>query len=410
MMSKIVPILTSIISFLAVILVYYQLLIIAKDKVLVDNPEARKLQKEPVPVLGGIAVYFGILVGTLTLCMFQAEVENPWELLSLIATTGIMLYIGAIDDMIGLRARWRLLIEFAILSALIYGCGGCLDSLHGLWGGVHTYSWTIAVPLTIFACVGIINSINMIDGVNGLSSGLCILFCCVFGYIFFFFGDVVNSSLAFSAAAALLPFYVNNVFGLKSRMFIGDAGTMVLGTLMSWFVISLHRSDSFIPARIETTGMSTVALALAILCVPVADSIRVMLLRIYQGKSPLNADKNHLHHVFISLGISHFFVSLIESSIAILVMGFFYASYKLGASYDVQLYTVALSGLVFVWGTYFFFTWQIKKQTPFIKKIQETSIHTHLGRKPWWKAISAWLDKPEERLNAARRQSDFKYN
>lgn len=407
-MLNYILILTSLVSFIAVNLVYYHLLIIAKEKALVDNPDARKLQKEPIPVLGGIAVYFGILSGVLAICFFQERVENPWSFLALIASTGIMLYLGAVDDMIGIRARWRLIIEFIVIGALIYGCNACADSFHGLWG-IYDFSWYIAVPLTIFACVGIINSINMIDGVNGLSSGLCILFCGVFGYVFYKTSDPVNASLAFSSAAALLPFFINNVFGLKSRMFIGDAGTMVLGMLMSWFVISILRSNSIISNGIEATGMSNVALVLSILCVPVADTIRVMFSRIFHGKSPLLPDKTHLHHIFISLGFSHFFVAIIEILIAILVMVSFYISFRCEASAEVQLSVVVVSGIIFVWGAYFFTAWQIRKQTAFIKKVQELSVHTHLGQKSWWKSISAWLDKPEEALNADRRKTDVKY-
>lgn len=407
-MKSIIPILTALISFIAVNLVYYHLLIIAKDKTLVDNPEARKLQKEPIPVLGGIAVYFGILIGVLTICLFQENVDNPWTLLSLLTTTGIMLYLGAVDDMIGIRARWRLLIEFVIITAFIYGSGACVDSLHGLWG-IDEFSWYIAVPLTVFASVGIINAINMIDGVNGLSSGLCILFCSVFGVLYFRAGDVVNASLAFVSAAALLPFFINNVFGLKSRMFIGDAGTMVLGMLMSWFIISLLRSNTLISNGIEASGKSNVALALSILCLPVADTIRVMMLRFFKGKSPFQPDKTHLHHIYISLGISHFCVTLIELTTAILVMLSYLIAYRCGASAELQLYVVIVAGLIFVWGPYFFLSWQIKKQTNFIKKIEVWAIDTHLGRKSWWKSISAWLDIPEEKLNADRRKSDAKY-
>ena len=223
----------------------------------------------------------------------------------------VMLYIGTMDDIVGLSPKSRLFIEVLTILGLIFASGGCLDSFHGLWG-IQKFSWWLAVPLTVFAGVGIINVVNMVDGVNGLSSSLCILSCVLYGAVFMRAGDVSNAVMAFSTAAALFPFMIHNVFGQRSRMFIGDAGTMVMGLLMVWFTVSMVRSDSPVAYYHDTDNVSLIAFAVAVLCVPVFDTIRVMCMRILRKKSPSHADKTHLHHVFVNVGVSHFITTFTE--------------------------------------------------------------------------------------------------
>ena len=105
-----------------------------------------------------------------------------------------MLYIGTIDDIEGLSPLYRIIMEILAVLVLIYGSGMCIDNFNGLWG-INQIPWAIAVPLTVFAGVGIINAINMIDGVNGLSSGICIDCSLYFGANFFHLGDIPNSVL-----------------------------------------------------------------------------------------------------------------------------------------------------------------------------------------------------------------------
>ena len=147
--------------------VYFRILKIAKYKDLVDNPDARKLQKEPVPVLGGIAVFWGMVCGVFVGAAGAAAFGwvRLWPILPVVFSMVLMLYAGAMDDVIGLLPGNRFFIEIVTLLCLIYTTGICADSLHGLWG-VENISWWIAVPLTVFGGVGIINAVNMIDATD----------------------------------------------------------------------------------------------------------------------------------------------------------------------------------------------------------------------------------------------------
>ena len=200
-------------AFFSVNWIYFKILKVAFEKRLVDNPDARKLQKRPIPVVGGLAVFFGILSGILAASaylFFFVPNFSANGLLPVICAMSVMIYTGAMDDILGLSPKSRFVIEIASILALIFSTGLCVDTFHGMWC-VDYISWWIAVPLTVFAGVGIINAINMIDGVNGLSSGLCIMCCALFGFAFVKAGDVENAVLAFTMAAALLPFFVHNV-------------------------------------------------------------------------------------------------------------------------------------------------------------------------------------------------------
>lgn len=399
-------------SFWAVMWIYFKILKLAKVKELVDNPDARKLQKLPVPVLGGLAVFFGVAFGMLV----SSTMTNLWALAPVFTAMVIMMYVGWMDDILSLSAKTRFGVEIVVLLLLCLGTDGWVDSLHGLWG-IGQFSLFIAVPLTLFAGVGIINAINMIDGVNGLSSGICMCCSSIFGFALLQSGDVADAMLAFCMTAALIPFWLHNVFGRTSKMFIGDSGTMVLGVLMAWFVIQILRHDTVIWWT-EIKEVSLVAFCLAVLAVPVADTIRVMIGRIRKGKSPFSPDKTHLHHIFIKFGMSHAITSATIVGIDILIAVLWYFSYKvLGWSQEAQFYLVVFLGVVLVWGTYSVMR-LIEKKNPALKeKMASASLaHTIEGRE-WWHVIQRWLDAPEilserralrrERILEERNQRKF---
>lgn len=386
--------------------IFLKVLKIAKTKGLVDNPDARKLQKAPVPMLGGIAVYFGLLLGLLTFIAiagyynigYIANLNDPRNpsalspLLPVALCSSVMLYVGSMDDILSLKPSTRLFIEVLVLLGLIYGSGICVDNLYGLWG-INQFSWWIGVPLTVFAGVGIINAYNMVDGVNGLSSGLCIACSCVLASIFWKRGDYVNSALAICFAGALIPFLLHNVFGRESRMFLGDGGTMVMGLLVSWFmirVLSSNNDDMMVAQPGGYREMGLVAMMLAVASVPVFDTLRVMTARILRGESPFHADKTHLHHAFIATGTSHSITALSEILIDMTIVLIWLLIYRLGYTVDVQLYVVIILSVLLIWGPYFLLT-EISHKHP-ESRFMEWTKKTHLGHSNWWLSFQQRLD------------------
>ena len=313
---------------------------------IVDRPNARKLQRAPVPVFGGVVVFSGILVGGLVLQLFYDSPMLTWILFAIMT----MMVIGTWDDMKGLPAFVRLLVEMIMVGGFIAISGIYMDNFHGLWGLYQLDPWW-AIPFSIFSGVGTINAINMIDGVDGYSSGYAMLACLCFAIVFHTAWTPVMVCLTMIAGGALLPFFMHNVFGMRSRMFIGDGGTLMLGMLLAVLGFSSMSSQVEL-VELEKQGVCIPAFTLAVGCIPIFDALRVMTTRVIHGKSPLKADKSHLHHLFIDMGFSHLGAAMFIIQLNILVLIAWFLSWYLGASLDMQLYIVIAMALLVTVGVY----------------------------------------------------------
>ena len=315
-------------------------------KNIVDNPDQRKIQRAPVPVLGGVAVFFGIVVSiTLTAIFYDAT-----SLFAILGVMVIMLYIGVMDDILSLSPAIRFVIESVVVLMLIFSNDYSINHFHGLWG-IEEISMWVSVPLTVVACVGILNAINMIDGVNGLLSGYCIVACSLFAAAFIWADDRDAASLALISIGALLPFFFHNVFGKKSKMFIGDGGALLMGTIISTFIIGALNSNSPLAEKVDV-NFGVIPFTLAVLSIPVFDTLRVMVRRICRGTSPFQPDKTHLHHMLFDLGFSHIGITLFEILSNLMVVLIWWICYRLGLSISVQLYVVVLLAIMVTFGFY----------------------------------------------------------
>lgn len=346
MSNTLIAILVTAVAFIVSALVYPKTLRFARQHDIVDNPNARKLQRIPVPVLGGVTVFTGIMTGAVILLVFDQDPILMWALMGMT----VMQVIGTWDDMEDISAMLRFMIEIALVGAFIALTDIYVDDFHGLWG-IHQIEPELGIPLSILAGVGIINATNLIDGVDGYASGYCMMACTLFAIVFSSVWDDTMVCMALIVAGALLPFFMHNVFGIRSKMFMGDGGTLMLGVLMTVFAmyaLSSHTSCNDMDER----GVSLTGLILAVLCIPVFDTLRVMFVRILRGRSPFRPDKTHLHHLFIDMGFSHLGAALFILFLNGLVVVMWFVSYQLGASIDVQTYIVLLLGFGVTFGFY----------------------------------------------------------
>ena len=308
MSMKLKLIIMAVLSLVVTTVVFPIVLRYARLHHVVDNPDARKLHRMPVPVMGGVAVYAGILAGCLAMFFLVPNSSMNWSLMAL--TT--MLVLGVWDDTKNLSAVFRLVVQFGVVGAYMWFTGYHIGSFFGAFG-IHEISPWIGIPLSLIMGVGTINAINMADGVDGYSSGFGIMACASFAVVFIAVRQPVWSCLAVITASALVPFFMHNVFGKKTKMFIGDGGTMMLGFLMTIF--ELGALSPIRGSQLESHGIGVAAMTLAILCIPIFDTLRVMTARMVRGHSPFRPDKSHLHHLFIDMGFSH-----LGTAIAILLM------------------------------------------------------------------------------------------
>ena len=347
-----IAIIVTLVAMLTSALVFPFALRFALKHDIVDKPNARKLQRSPVPVFGGVVVYSGILAGGLVLLFFFRSPMLAWILFSV----ALMMVIGTWDDINGLPAFVRLLVEVLLVGGFIATTGIYIDNLHGLWG-VYEMDPLYAIPISIFAGVGTINAINMIDGVDGYSSGYAMLACLCFALAFHSAWTPGMVCLTLIAGGALLPFFMHNVFGARSRMFIGDGGTLMLGMLLTSLAFSALSSKVGL-GPLEDQNVCIPALVIGVGCIPLFDAVRVMFVRMIHGKSPLKADKSHLHHLFIDMGFSHLGAAMFIIQMNIVVLLGWWLAWYLGASMDVQLYVVVAMALMVTAGVYSLMRWQ----------------------------------------------------
>lgn len=323
-----------------------RILLISLRKRLFDVPDERKVHTHPVPRLGGITFYPVILFVMCFIMVIRILLDHfpnqlftfdlAAQILSLIAGLTLLYIIGIGDDLIGVRYRNKFVIQ--ILSASLFPLVGLyINNLYGLLG-VYQLAPYIGIPLTILLVVFITNAINLIDGIDGLASSICIVALGVFGLIFLFDGLWIFSLLAFTCVGVLIPFFMYNVFGNAERgrkIFMGDTGSLTLGYIISFLVLKYCMYTGY---RLELGG-GALALAFSILMVPCMDVIRVVIGRIRQGKNPFLPDKTHIHHKFMAMGFSPH-----RSLILIQVMSL---SFILGAALMVYVFRIDIN-IIFV--------------------------------------------------------------
>lgn len=321
-----------------------QILLIAFRKKLFDMPDDRKIHRSAVPRLGGIAfkpvVFFSFVlvlgVNATTGCAdMPGELGEHAKPLAFSFCAIMMLYLtGMADDLIGVRYRAKFIIQILCGVMLISG-GIWLDDLHGVFG-VHAVPEWIGWPLTVLITVFIINAINLIDGIDGLASGLCSIACLTFGVAFFSIGCHIYAMLAFATLGVLLPFYYYNVFGnpeKQKKIFMGDTGSLTIGMMLCIlaFLLALNAPDEGIEVR------NPLVLAFSPLLVPCCDVVRVYLHRVRAGNNPFLPDKNHIHHKLLAVGMKQrpAMVTIVLFSLALTL-----ANYAMSRHVDVNLILV----------------------------------------------------------------------
>lgn len=288
-----------------------QILLIAFRKKLFDIPDERKIHQCLVPRFGGIAfkpvIFFSVafLLGFSQLIGYGNYLEEI-KTESLPLTFGfcsimILYLVGMADDLIGIRYRIKFVIQ--IICGLMVVAGGLwVNDLHGLMF-IHALPQWLGYLVTIFVTVFIINAINLIDGIDGLASGLCGLAMLFYGLIFFFVNEYIYAILAFATLGVLIPFFYYNVFGdavKRKKIFMGDTGSLTIGMMIC--VLSLKLLNCF-PENLSNSLPDAFVLAYSPLIIPCFDVVRVYLHRVRNGKNPFLPDKNHIHHKMLAIGM-----------------------------------------------------------------------------------------------------------
>lgn len=257
---------------------------------LIDHPSGRKTHSAPTPVVGGIAIV--LVLFAFALVTGGAPVSS-W----LYGGVAASVVLGLVDDVRPLGAKTKLALMLVIFSVTLQGAGTMVVSLGELWPGVNVNLGVLSVPFTLFAAVGVINAFNLIDGLDGLAG--TVAFCAFGGYLLIAILAGASEWVPFlaviiGATAAFLAFNLRLPGRPQARLFLGDAGSLVLGLILFWLAVDLSQG----PASVEPIVM------VWLLALPILDTVATMLLRIREARSVMSPGHDHFHHLLRAYGTS----------------------------------------------------------------------------------------------------------
>lgn len=312
----------SLTAFIFVNFVIPSIIKIAEIKHLYDAPDDRKSHHTAIPNLGGVAIFGGFLI---SYCLF-GHLTAAKELQYIIAALCLVFMLGTKDDIVELDHKKKFIGQ--ILAAIIITYFGDirLTSLYGVLGITLLPYW-LSLVFSVITIVFIINAFNLIDGINWLASGVSVIISITFGAWFFLHGFHEYAILSASIAGAVIGFMRFNF--TPARIFMGDSGSLSVGLIAAVLaIVFIEKSSKVVFTSVNDPFyvIAAPSFAISVLIIPIFDTLRAFSLRILKGKSPFIADRNHIHHKLIDLGLTHIQASLTLMSVNV---GFIVLTYYL---------------------------------------------------------------------------------
>ena len=298
-----------VVSVTIAMLVLPNILLISHKKKLFDMPDKRKVHHAPIPRLGGLSFFPVMLItmGGLVLIYHLMGLssgsmngEVPYEFLALLVGSMMLFLVGLADDLIGVGYKKKFLVQI-LAASLLVASGVWIKSLDGLFG-VYLVSPWFGMPFTVLIVVYVTNAINLIDGIDGLSSGLCAISLVALAGLHIWLHLFSFALLCIAALGVIIPFWFYNVFGnaLRGRkLFMGDSGSLSLGYIISFLMIHLSTVD----VNPHVVSDYNMVFAFTTMLVPLLDVVRVVGHRLRTRKNPFLPDKSHIHHKLLRCGL-----------------------------------------------------------------------------------------------------------
>ena len=323
----------AVISYLLGVFIVPLVIAYSKKQGLIDEPNERKIHKKPISRLGGVAIFSSTML-TFLFLVFLSYYPYGSLLSGILLGSSLMFFLGLVDDIYTLNAKFKLFIQIAI-ATLVYLLGVKIDSIINPFGGVIQLGH-FSYLITLLWIVGISNAVNFIDGIDGLAGSVITVNSITLGIIAVAMvpPNPMSALIAFILAGSMLAFLTYNFN--PAKIFMGDSGALFAGFLL---------------ATLSITGVMKVAtLAImppfVVLAVPIIDITYASLRRISKGKSPFVADSEHIHHKLLKAGFSQNMTVAILTSIAIVAGAI--ASYFVGSIKHYVIYIIALVVIMFI--------------------------------------------------------------
>lgn len=326
-----------IVAFLLSIRMYPVIIYLARKKNLMDEPENRSTHEHKTPTLGGIGLFITFSLSIILMALVASLVQLELiKLLALLAATIILLFLGIKDDLLVLSPRKKISGQLVASCIVIFLADVRIDNLFGILG-IGELPYLASVLLTLFVFIFIINAFNLIDGIDGLAGAIAIISNVALGFFFLMNDHYLMVAVTFIMIGALSGFLLYNLSDTQ-KIFMGDSGSMFIGFLLAFEAIYYLGMEETPAALISPKAPIIV---LAIFSFPIVDTLRVFILRLYNKQNPFTADRNHIHHGLLRLGINHKQATMLVAlstvfniELAIIVSGLYI---------NVQLYILVLA-------------------------------------------------------------------
>jgi len=272
---------------------------------LLDLPGGRKQHLKPTPMIGGLGIYFG----TLSICMLSPVIMADFKML--LAVSGFVLIVGVLDDLRDIKVSTRMFMHAVAVLVMCLSSGISLQSLGDIVFVGPISLGLLAIPLTVFACVGVINAVNMSDGLDGLSGGLVTISLIMLSIAALAAGESAMLSFSQILIVSLLAFLAFNfrlLWKKNALVYLGDAGSTLLGFILAWLVVAATQGNNAFIAPVY---------ALWFLAIPIIDTVSLLIRRPLQGSSPFSPGRDHLHHRLLNAGFTQKQTVLIIQSAAL---------------------------------------------------------------------------------------------
>ena len=284
-------------AFLVTFLMFPVFIKFFKRRNFLDDPGGRKIHTTKTPAMGGLPIFIGFSIAVLIWAPFETLRDTKY----LLSALTIMFIIGFRDDLINLRALQKLLGQIASALIIVAVCDIRFSSLYGLFGIFEIPVW-LGYIISVFTIIVITNAYNLIDGIDGLSGSVGLISTLFFGLWFYLEGIDSYALLCSALAGGLIAFL--NFNWAPSKIFMGDTGSLFIGFFMSIIAIKFIDSN-YADQGGEFAFDGSIGTAVAVLILPLADTLRVFIRRVAKGMSPMHPDRTHVHHILLRLGCNH---------------------------------------------------------------------------------------------------------
>ncbi len=296
---------------------------VAKTRHLYDDlGYLRKIHNPGISRLGGVAIFVSF---SITLLLWN--ISNPTLPSNFLLTACILLFaIGIKDDLAGVGHRTKFVIQFIAALILVIPGNIRLSDLHDILG-MNELSYITSVIVSMLIIMIIINAFNLIDGIDGLAAVTGIIVNSFFSALFIYIHQYELAAISLTIVGAILGFLKFNI--TPAKIFMGDTGSLIIGMTSSVIALKFIEVSSATVPHSSTKVASSLGITLAILIGPIADTIRVFIIRLVEGRSPFQGDRNHIHHRVLRLGFSHLQTTIILAllNLSMILIAFIFSPY-----------------------------------------------------------------------------------